>query len=398
MVQFPIYLFLVSALETIHGAMTGLAIHGHAFEALRYATGISVTSHPLTLSRISRFTHEHILHFLQLLECANVKSRGMLAVSFEEALRILSDGEGRSLQELGLDGAAFDEFTAWLGSLGLLFDTDGQVVSIPGGMDLLNGQAIRDLLSPEASSRLEGIEVFLEIDSTNSYLFGKSLQSDAGILCLAERQTAGRGRRGRQWVSPFGTNLYMSILWRMPLQGAPVDGLSLAIGVAVVRALKSEGFSGIRMKWPNDLLLHGGKIGGILIEMKVPAKDYVDLVIGVGINLSMPANSAKMIDQPWQDLSDGMKSKSRNGIAATVATSIVDVLAEYPKLGFAGFESEWHALDAYYDKLVELHLGKKIVKGYAQGVNSEGAINIRVDGELHSFHGGEMSLRLADDS
>ena len=132
--------------------------------------------------------------------------------------------------------------------------------------------------------------------------------------------------------------------------------------------------------------------------MKPPARNHVDLVIGIGINLNMPVNSAKMIDQPWQDLSDGMKSKSRNEIAAAVVSSIIDVLAQYPESGFVGFADEWHSMDAYYNKLVELHLGQKIVKGYAQGVNSEGAINILVDGERHCFHGGEISLRLADDS
>jgi BirA family biotin operon repressor/biotin-[acetyl-CoA-carboxylase] ligase len=319
-------------------------------------------------------------------------------VSFEDALRALSGGEGKSLPELGLNDTGLSEFIVWLESLDLLSEFDGQVVSIPDGIDLLDGQTIQNLMSSETSSRLSGIEVFLEIESTNSYLMGKSLKSELGILCLAESQTAGRGRRGRNWVSPFGTNLYMSLLWRMPVHGAPVEGLSLAIGVAVVRALTSEGFSGIKMKWPNDLLLNGGKVAGILIEMKPPARDFVDLVIGVGINLNMPINSAKMIDQHWQDLSDGMKSKSRNEIAAAVVTSIVDVLAKYPELGFAGFEDEWHGMDAYYNKLVELHLGQKIVKGYAQGVNVEGAIKILVDGELQCFHGGELSLRLADDS
>ena len=319
-------------------------------------------------------------------------------MSFEEALKVLADGEEKSLQELGLEGAELDEFTSWLNSLDLTFERDDDVVSIPGGIDLLDGQTIQGLMSPETSSRLNGIEVFLEIDSTNSYLFGKSLKSDRATICFAERQAAGRGRRGRKWVSPFGTNLYMSILWRMPLNRAPIDGLSLAVGVAVVRALTGEGFSGIKMKWPNDLLLNGGKIGGILIEMKPPTADFVELVIGVGINLNMPASSAKLIDQPWQDLSNGMESKSRNEIAASVVTSILDVLTEFPELGFVGFADEWHALDAYYDRLVELHLGQKTVKGYAQGVNREGAINISVDGELHCFHGGEISLRLADDS
>lgn len=319
-------------------------------------------------------------------------------MSFEEALRVLADGEKKSLGELGVGITELDEFVVWLESLDLLVETDGEAISIPAGIDLLDSQTIQQLMSPETSARLNNIEVFLEIESTNSYLYKKSLTSRSGILCLAEKQTAGRGRRGRDWVSPFGSNLYMSILWRMPLSRAPLEGLSLVMGIAVVRALKSEGFSGIKMKWPNDLLLDGGKIAGILIEMKPPARDFVELVVGVGINLSMPVNSAKMIDQPWRDLSDGMKSKSRNGIAASVATSIVDVLAAYPQLGFVGFENEWHSLDAYYNKQVELHLGQKIVKGKAQGVNSEGAINILVDGELHCFHGGEISLRLADDT
>jgi BirA family biotin operon repressor/biotin-[acetyl-CoA-carboxylase] ligase len=324
-------------------------------------------------------------------------------VSFESALRQLADGNQRSCRELKLNELQLEEFLCWLDELGLEFDVESlesadRSISIPKGLDLLDAETIRDLMSGETNALLQDIEVFLQIDSTNTYLFNKKSSGKAGLLCLAETQSAGRGRRGRTWVSPFATNLYLSIGWRMPMSKAPLEGLSLAVGVAVVRALNHEGFSGIEMKWPNDLLIKGGKLAGILIEMKAPKADCVDLVIGVGINLNMPVTSSKLIDQPWQDLSHGMESKTRNRIAASVISSLVRVLVEYPGVGFRQFRDEWHALDAYYNKLVELHLGDKIVKGVAQGVTGEGAIKILVDGELQNFHGGEISLRLADDS
>ncbi len=317
---------------------------------------------------------------------------------FENALMLLSGAEKKSLDELDLDHTQLDQFTEWLRSLEIVFETDGHNISIPAGIDLLDSDAIHSLMPNRVAACLDKVEVLTEIDSTNSYLFKKSLSDKPGTLCLAERQTAGRGRRGRSWVSPFGTNLYMSLLWRMPLGQASIEGLSLAIGVAVVRGLNGEGFTGFKLKWPNDLLLNGGKVAGILIEMKPATKEHVELVVGVGINLNMPETSASKIDQPWQDLSDGMKSKSRNQLAAAVVSSMVDVLVQYPQAGFAGLKDEWDALDAYYDKPVELHLGPRTMRGLARGVDNAGAIKILIDGGIQCFHGGEISLRLADDS
>ena len=190
----------------------------------------------------------------------------------------------------------------------------------------------------------------------------------------------------------------MSLLWRMSLARASIEGLSLAVGLGVIRGLEAEGFPDIVMKWPNDLLRLNAKVAGILIELKPPKKEYVDLVIGIGVNLQMPAASGQLIDQPWQDLSLQMQGKHRNSIAASIVSSTIAVLDKFADTGFAAFRQEWQNKDAFYDKPVQLHLGDTTITGIAKGVNELGAVCVLVDNQIREFHGGEITLRSADDS
>jgi BirA family biotin operon repressor/biotin-[acetyl-CoA-carboxylase] ligase len=310
----------------------------------------------------------------------------------------LKTGRKLPLKLLNIDARELEQQLGSLDGLDFHIDHAEASVCIPGGLDLLDAQAIRSDLPEQASGAIKDIEVFMDIDSTNSYLLGQNLTDHRGLLVFAEQQTAGRGRRGRTWVSPFGTNLYMSLLWRIPLARTSVEGLSLAVGLAVILGLESQGFNGIKMKWPNDLLLDGSKIAGILVEMKPPKKDYVDVVIGIGVNLFMPATSGQLIDQSWRDLSNEMSGESRNSIASGIATSLVKMLDQFAMTGFPGFREAWQQRDAYYDSPVELHMGDNVVSGIAKGVSEQGAVCIQVDHEIREYHGGEITMRATHDS
>ncbi len=319
-------------------------------------------------------------------------------MSFEQVLSSLASGRKRSCQELGIRTDQLNETYDRILGLQLACVKEGNTLCIPDGLDLLSAATIRDLLAADVKDSLSAIKVFLEIGSTNSYLLEQTPADPRGVLVLAEQQTAGRGRRGRSWISPFGTNLYMSLLWRMPLTSATIDGLSLAVGLAVIKGLEAEGFPGIEMKWPNDLLLLNAKVAGILIELKPPKSDFVDLVIGIGVNLRMPAASGQLIDQPWQDLSLQMHGKSRNAIAASIVSSLIVILNKFAGTGFAAFRQDWQAKDAFFNKPVQLQLGDSTIAGIARGVNEQGAVCVLVDNQIREFHGGEITLRSADDS
>ena len=125
----------------------------------------------------------------------------------------------------------------------------------------------------------------------------------SGLVCTAEQQTAGRGRRGREWISPFGRNLYVSTVWEFTQGAAALEGLSLAVGVAVAQALKGLGLPEVQLKWPNDIQHEGKKLGGVLLEMVGDASRQCQVVVGIGVNVAMPGAAANAIDQAWTDIS-----------------------------------------------------------------------------------------------
>jgi BirA family biotin operon repressor/biotin-[acetyl-CoA-carboxylase] ligase len=334
----------------------------------------------------------------RLLQCKPCKCYGRIDVSLEKVLTDLASGQQRSCGELGIDRDQLSFIHDRIIGLQIACERKGDTLCIPGGLDLLSAEKISELVTTRARESLSSVRVFMEIDSTNSYLLEQKLTDPRGMLVLAERQSAGRGRRGRSWISPFGTNLYMSLLWRMPLAQTSIEGLSLAVGLAVIQGLEAENFPGITMKWPNDLLLQDAKVAGILIELKPPQSDFVELVIGVGINLQMPQASGQLIDQPWRDLSAQMQGKNRNSIAASIISSLITALEKFASTGFAGFRQDWQDKDAFFNRPVELHMGEATITGIAKGVNEQGAVCLLVDDEIREFHGGEMTLRAIDDS
>jgi len=263
-------------------------------------------------------------------------------------------------------------------------------------LELLDAEAIRDALPVEARAGVGAIHLFDCIDSTNRWLMRQAhAGAPGGSVCLAERQSAGRGRRGRRWVSPFGGNLYLSLLWRYSLAPAQLSGLSLAAGVAVARALAATGASGLGLKWPNDLHWRRRKLAGLLLEVAGESQGPCRVVVGVGVNLRMDPVRAAVIDQPWVDLDGvlGPDGYRRNAVAASLIAELCSALARYGAEGLAPFVGSWRMLDAYLGEPVELITGERRIAGIHAGIDADGSLLLQSDGRVSAYQAGEVSLR-----
>ncbi len=229
------------------------------------------------------------------------------------------------------------------------------------------------------------------IDSTNQYLLDHLPQLPNNSVCLAEYQTAGRGRRGRKWISPFAGQVILSFYHCFP-QHTQLSGLSLAIGIAVAQALTSLGYQQVQLKWPNDIWLAGKKLGGILIEMKQnPTSFDYQVVIGLGLNIHLPLDTS--IDQPIAMLSQ-QKQVNRNQIIAQLIQQINQVLAQFSTQGLTALLTAWQQYDYFYQQPVKLLLEQQQIRGIAMGINPLGELLLQTEqGDIQTFAIGEISLR-----
>ncbi|QIB66180.1 bifunctional biotin--[acetyl-CoA-carboxylase] ligase/biotin operon repressor BirA [Kineobactrum salinum] len=316
---------------------------------------------------------------------------------------MLADGEFHSGQALartlGVSRTAIWKQLNRLAGLGLELDSvPGRGYRIPGGIELLDSARIEAGLSAEAGALLREIVLLESVDSTNAEALRRiTTDAGAGLVCAAEIQTAGRGRRGRSWVSPYARNIYLSLGWEYHDGAAALEGLSLAAGVAVVRALAQLGMSGLQLKWPNDLLVDGAKLGGILLEMAGDATGRCQVVLGVGLNVAMPAAAADAIDQAWTDLAAvaGSALPGRNTLVASLLNELLPLAADFASTGFLPWQDQWQGLDAYAGKQVVLHSGDQRLAGIARGVDGRGALQLETSLGIQAMYGGEISLRAA---
>lgn len=314
-------------------------------------------------------------------------------------LTILSDGEFHSGEDLGarlgVSRTAVWKQVQKLVETGLPLETQkGCGYRIPGGLELLNQPELERLLTGVTQSVKPELHLFNSITSTNALAReAAESQNATGMVFLAEQQTEGRGRRGREWFSPLGRNIYLSVAWGF--DGVQfLEGLSLSVGVAVRRALESCGIREVAFKWPNDLIFQGKKLGGILLEVIGDPAGFCQVIIGIGINLNMPATAEESIDQPWADVSEAANEPvSRNRLAAAIVAELFELLSGYQDCGFAAYRSEWLRYDAFSNREVKLHLMNKVVQGVSRGVDERGALLIECDGAVQAFSGGEISLR-----
>jgi BirA family biotin operon repressor/biotin-[acetyl-CoA-carboxylase] ligase len=259
-------------------------------------------------------------------------------------------------------------------------------------LERLNASAIQRELSELARAQLRQLNVLAITDSTNERLLAADAALDPQVL-LAEYQSSGRGRRGREWVSPFGANLYLSLAWTFPHWPPQLTALPLAVGVACARALGAP--PQLALKWPNDLWIAGRKLGGILIEQRGEAGGACRVVIGVGLNLTMRAEQSAGITQPWISLAEALgQTPLRNELAAALITQLVRMLKEFSERGFSPFRAEWNRLDLTRDQEVRIDGYAGSTFGVARGVDESGALKLESEGQVQRVLSGDISLRL----
>lgn len=275
-----------------------------------------------------------------------------------------------------------------------MFSVPGRGYRLSEPLELLNSMRVRELLTPACRKQLHTLTVLDQVDSTNTWLMSQS--TDFPAVCLAEWQTAGRGRRGRHWVSPFGANLYMSLGWQFDDLPPGFTALAMVAAIAAARALRGLGIPGVAIKWPNDLLVSGKKLGGILVDMQGEPPGRARSVIGIGINLRMPVAAAAKIDQPWTDVAALVPEQTpdRNRLAAALIEELMAALQVFAAQGFGAFTTDWRALDLAAGRTVNLHHRQQVIHGTALGVDQDGALLLRTDAGTRRFVSGDLSLRI----
>jgi BirA family biotin operon repressor/biotin-[acetyl-CoA-carboxylase] ligase len=320
----------------------------------------------------------------------------------KKILNLLADGEfhsGTELAEsLGVSRSAICKQLKGLSELGLQHSAvSGKGYRLDKPLELLALSKINANLSEQNKALISTLEIHDTLNSTNSYLVEQSQNNaPSGFICFAEHQTAGKGRRGRHWVSPYGSNIYMSILWRFQQGGiAGTAGLSLAIGVAVIRALKEHHINDVGLKWPNDIYCQGKKLGGILIEVSGEADGPCAAVIGLGLNLFLPETEAQSITQAWTDLTKiiGENPVCRNKLAGTLLDHILSVINGFEAVGIKAYLDEWRSYDCLKGQRATLYIGQQQVEGITCGIDDNGLLLIkRSDGSIQAFASGEVSF------
>jgi len=321
----------------------------------------------------------------------------------KKIVNILADGllhSGTELAEkIGVSRSAICKQLKTLTELGLEFSAvTGKGYRLKKSLQLLSNLEIEKDLTSTADSLISELEIHYSINSTNSHLVELSHQSNkTGIVCFAEYQTAGKGRRGREWVSPFGSNIYLSILWQFQNGPASIGGLSLAVGVAVVRALKDCGVEDVGLKWPNDIYWQQKKLAGILIEVSGETNGPCSAVIGLGLNFYLPKDKAKSITQDWVDLSQIIADNPanlRNKLSAALLNHLMPIIANFEQKGLDNYIDEWRSYDCMKDKDVQIFMGQQVFSGVVAGIDNNGLLLLAdEDGYVKAFASGEVSFR-----
>lgn len=317
-----------------------------------------------------------------------------------QLLNHLNDGRfhsGEALgRECGISRAAVNQYINKLQDLGVdIYSVHGKGYKLARPLELLDHQSI--CIAAETIKDLILVEsvVTSSNDILRDLLAGSKLPP--GYTVIAEAQTEGRGRRGKQWFSPFGCNLYMSFYWPISdgINGAM--GLSLVVGIAVVKALQKMGVSTVGVKWPNDIYIDGQKVAGILVDLESQADGSANSIIGLGLNLSMPASSSQKIDQRWTELKSHLKQPiSRNVISGMIHREVIAALQEFDREGLKPTRDVWPRYDVFIEQSVTLTMGQRAVTGICRGIDENGAVLLETEGSTVRYFGGEISLRAAD--
>lgn len=314
-------------------------------------------------------------------------------------LRLLTDGKFHSGEAIALQFKV-SRATVWNAlqhaqTLGIeVFSVRGRGYKLPQAVTLLDEQAILSAIGEQRA--WFKLEVHDHLESTNTYLMKKLSSGQAHASCVAANlQTNGRGRRGRSWQAGLGASLTFSLLWRFQCGASALSGLSLAVGVALVRTLHSFGISQAQLKWPNDVLIGREKLAGILIELQGDMEGPSNAVIGVGINLNLPASLKLQIDQPVTDLASvAPQTINPNELLGVLLKHLAEVLGNFEQQGFARVRAEWIDHHAYHQQPVKmLHPDGRETIGTVIDVAEDGILLVRTAQGDQRFSSGEISLR-----
>jgi BirA family biotin operon repressor/biotin-[acetyl-CoA-carboxylase] ligase len=326
----------------------------------------------------------------------------------ERLVRLLADGElhsgARLAATLGVTRAAVWKTVGELRARGIdVHSHDRRGYRLAGPVELLDAPALRRAAESAGLPWPRRCELPFELGSTNESLYAAPAPAPGDPrLVFAELQTAGRGRRGRGWMSPFGSGLTFSIGWTFAEMPADLSALSLAMGVCVVRALRELGATAVGLKWPNDLVHAHRKLGGLLLQMRSEAGGPAYVVIGLGLNLSLGEDARAAIASPdatpVTDLAEacGGTAPGRTGLAARTAGRMLEGLERFAREGFAPFAAEWSAYDSLRDAPVTVLRHDGPLAGIARGADVEGALLVETgEGRVERVHAGDVSLRPA---
>ncbi|WP_445180726.1 bifunctional biotin--[acetyl-CoA-carboxylase] ligase/biotin operon repressor BirA [Pseudomonas sp. McL0111] len=313
-------------------------------------------------------------------------------------LNLLKDGRFHSGPDLG-GALGISRSAVWKQLQHLEAELGLSINKVRGrGYQLAAPLTLLDPLRIEALAPIWPVAVFDSIDSTNAEALRAINQGrPAPFLVLAERQVAGRGRRGRKWVSPFAENLYYSLVLRIDGGMRQLEGLSLVVGLAVMQTLRKLGVPAAGLKWPNDVLVGRKKVAGILLELVGDPADVCHVVLGIGINVNM--QNANEVDQQWTSIRlESGKNCDRNVLVAELSEQLRAHIQRHQAGGFSVLQSEWERDHLWQGRPVSLIAGVSQIDGVVLGVDNQGALRLKVDGVEKVFSGGELSLRLRDDS
>lgn len=296
--------------------------------------------------------------------------------------------------ELGCSRTAVWKHVESLRQLGIGIDAvAGQGYRLKEPLELLDKSVILAGVEPVIRAQLKQLIIEASIDSTNSALQRLPVTQQHATTVLAEHQSTGRGRRGRQWHSPFGRNLYLSLGWKFEQSLSELGCLPLVVALATAQALTRAGLKGHQVKWPNDLLLDGRKLCGCLVEVQGDSQGPCHAVLGVGMNVHMPVSEfTKGIDQPWTDVHSQLPNCSRNALAALLLEELVRHVDRFAGQGFRPFREAWEKMDGLFGQTIEVFAGNDCFRGMAGGIDELGALLLDTGEEVLKLYSGEVSL------
>lgn len=324
----------------------------------------------------------------------------------KQLLGLLADGGWHSGQRLAeqlhISRAAVWKLINGLRDIGIAIEAQHQGYRLRQAVDLYDEQRLRSL-SAEYAARLQQIDCLFVVASTNSHVSQQPVEvAGNAVLCVAELQQAGRGRRGRSWLAPFGESVCMSLGWLFDSMPVNFSSLSLVVGVVLTRVVRAYGVHEAGVKWPNDVLWRGRKLAGVLIEMRGEPDGPAQVVIGIGLNHRLSAASREQLQAQSSaqslavcDLYEmlGESCPTRNELVAAFSRELIDCLQQFAYSGFAPFIAEWQSYDVLEKAEVQVLLGEQRVMGIAQGVSLDGSLLLNTPAGIQHFNSGEVSVR-----